>query len=191
MACSPPGSSIHGISQVYWSGLPCPPPGDHQQLDMTEWQHARMQPDCSFCPSQDGMFSLSFFSWLHQVLVAICKIFGCGMQTLSCSMWDLVPWPGVEPGPPALRAWSLNSWITREVPKVSLCINSGYLFCWCPDDEELGGSIHIRSLLSVRNDSPSGWAHDLSVNRCPSGGELPSRVAHESPVWEKEKLFLH
>ena len=29
MDCSPPGSSIHGISrQEYWSGLPFPPPGD-------------------------------------------------------------------------------------------------------------------------------------------------------------------
>ena len=27
--CSTPGSSIHGILQArYWSGLPCPPPGD-------------------------------------------------------------------------------------------------------------------------------------------------------------------
>ena len=27
--CSPPGSSVHGIlQQEYWSGLPCPPPGD-------------------------------------------------------------------------------------------------------------------------------------------------------------------
>ena len=29
MGCSPPGSSVHGIFQArYWSGLPCPPPGD-------------------------------------------------------------------------------------------------------------------------------------------------------------------
>ena len=29
MNCSPPGSSVHGFSrQEYWSGLPCPPPGD-------------------------------------------------------------------------------------------------------------------------------------------------------------------
>ena len=28
-ACSPPGSSVHGIfRQEYWSGLPFPPPGD-------------------------------------------------------------------------------------------------------------------------------------------------------------------
>ena len=27
--CSTPGSSVHGILQArYWSGLPCPPPGD-------------------------------------------------------------------------------------------------------------------------------------------------------------------
>ena len=29
MNCSPPGSSVHGISrQEYWSGLPCPTPGN-------------------------------------------------------------------------------------------------------------------------------------------------------------------
>ena len=28
MDCSPPGSSVHGILQEYWSGLPFPSPGD-------------------------------------------------------------------------------------------------------------------------------------------------------------------
>ena len=29
MGCSPPGSSVHGISQAkYWNGLPFPPPED-------------------------------------------------------------------------------------------------------------------------------------------------------------------
>jgi len=29
MDCSPPGSTVHGILQAkYWSGSPCPPPGD-------------------------------------------------------------------------------------------------------------------------------------------------------------------
>ena len=27
---------------------------------------------------------------------------------LSCSMWDLIPWPGIKPGPSALRAWTLS-----------------------------------------------------------------------------------
>ena len=28
----------------------------------------------------------------------------CSRQNLLCSMWDLAPWPGIKPGPPALRA---------------------------------------------------------------------------------------
>ena len=35
-------------------------------------------------------FFVYLFIWLCWVL-------------LSCSMWDLVPWPGIKPGPPALR----------------------------------------------------------------------------------------
>ena len=33
----------------------------------------------------------------------------------SCSMWNLVLWPGIEPEPPVLRAKSLSHWTTREV----------------------------------------------------------------------------
>ena len=33
-----------------------------------------------------------------------------------CGMRNLVSWPGTEPGPPALGAWSLSHWTTREVP---------------------------------------------------------------------------
>ena len=48
-------------------------------------------------------------------------------------MWDLVPWPGIKPGPPALGMRSLSYWTTREVPQVSewwgcgenvICLNS-------------------------------------------------------------------
>ena len=35
------------------------------------------------------------------------EIFRCGTQALGCGMWDLVPWSGIKPGPPALGAWSL------------------------------------------------------------------------------------
>ena len=62
------------------------------------------------------------FIWLcwvfiaaHGILIAKCGIFSCGMQTLSCGMWVLVPWPGIKAGPPALGAWSLSHWTTREV----------------------------------------------------------------------------
>ena len=37
-------------------------------------------------------------------------------EIVSCGMWDLVPWPGIEPRPPALEAQSLSHWTTREVP---------------------------------------------------------------------------
>ena len=33
-----------------------------------------------------------------------------------CGMWVLVFQPGIEPGPPVLRVWSLSHWTTREVP---------------------------------------------------------------------------
>ena len=55
------------------------------------------------------LFKTCIFIWLWQVLVVACRIF-------SCSMWDLFPWPGIEPGSPALGAWNLSHWTTREVP---------------------------------------------------------------------------
>ena len=54
----------------------------------------------------------------HRIFTAECGIFICGMQTLSCGMWDLVPWPGIGPSPPALGVWSFSHWTTREVPIV-------------------------------------------------------------------------
>ena len=44
------------------------------------------------------------------------QIFSYGMKTLSCSMWDLVPQPGIKPGSPVLRGWGLSHWTTRKVP---------------------------------------------------------------------------
>ena len=50
----------------------------------------------------------------------------CGIFSLRCSMWDLVPRPGTEPRPLALGAWSLSHWTTwkalsclREFSKLS------------------------------------------------------------------------
>ena len=40
---------------------------------------------------------------------------------LSCVMWDLVPGPGIQPGPPALEEQSLSHWTTREVPVFYIC----------------------------------------------------------------------
>ena len=35
---------------------------------------------------------------------------------VSCGTWDPALWAGIKPRPPALRAWSLSHWTTREVP---------------------------------------------------------------------------
>ena len=43
----------------------------------------------------------------------------CGLLVMAC-MWDLIPHPGIEPGSPALGAWSLTHWTTREVPELAL-----------------------------------------------------------------------
>ena len=53
---------------------------------------------------------LKVFIWLHWVLVEAHGIF-------SCSMCDLLPWPGVKPRSPALGACSLSHWTTKDSPK--------------------------------------------------------------------------
>ena len=49
-------------------------------------------------------------------------------------MWDLVPWPGIEPRPPALEAWSLSHQTTRDIPKfycILLYLSSWVSSSWC------------------------------------------------------------
>ena len=53
--------------------------------------------------------------WLCLILVVACGTFIRGMRIFSCGIWDLVPWSGIKPRAPALRAWSLSHWTTREV----------------------------------------------------------------------------
>ena len=64
------------------------------------------------------------FIWLCQVLVVSCEFLVAAYELFSFDMWDLVPWPGVKPWPPALAAWSLGHWTTSKVPYVSV------LFCF-------------------------------------------------------------
>ena len=73
--------------------------------------------DASHVNTRSNITLLFFFIWLQQVLVAACGIFSCGRKTLSCDMWDLVPWPGIEPRDPAWWARNLSYWTTREIPQ--------------------------------------------------------------------------
>ena len=60
--------------------------------------------------------------WLCWVSVAAHEIliFVSAHRIFSCSMWDLVPWPGIEPGISALGVPCLNHWTTRKLPQISL-----------------------------------------------------------------------
>ena len=74
--------------------------------------------------SRPPSFFLSFFylfDYTQLVLVAAHGIFH-----LHCSVWGLVPWPGIEPGLPALGAQCLSPGTTREVPHHphSILVNS-------------------------------------------------------------------
>ena len=48
------------------------------------------------------------------LLLWVCQGLVVAHGTFSCSVWDLVPWPGIEPGPSALGVGVLAS--TRKVP---------------------------------------------------------------------------
>ena len=56
MDCSLPGSSVHGILQAeYWSGLPCPPPGD--------FPDPGIEPTSHMSPALAGGFFTSRATW--------------------------------------------------------------------------------------------------------------------------------
>ena len=52
--------------------------------------------------------------------------------SVSCSMWDLVPRPGMEPRSLALGVWSLGHWTTRKVLqcllRLHLNLNDGFIY---------------------------------------------------------------
>ena len=54
-----------------------------------------------------------FFLFKKLILL---PVFAAAHGIFSCWMWDLVPWAGIKPRPPALGAPSLNHWTTREAP---------------------------------------------------------------------------
>ena len=86
---------------------------------------------CSLLFLPPMLFSLSctcfyLFIWSCQVLVVAGGIFSCGIWTLSCCTWHLVPRAGIEPRP---HAWSLSHQDHQEkIPPVRCLLSlSGLL----------------------------------------------------------------
>ena len=73
--------------------------------------------------------------WKNIYLAALVLVVAPWIFHLHCSMWDLVPWPGIEPGPPALGALSPSHWTTREVLPF-------FQFCWT--------LVNIQNCVSLR-----------------------------------------
>ena len=57
----------------------------------------------------------------------LCEVLFIWQHCESC--WILVPWPGIEPVPPAVEAQSLNHWTTREIPR-SIFLSISHLQSW-------------------------------------------------------------
>ena len=99
-------------------------------------------------------FKLTLFVFLQNFSVPGPS---CSMPDLCWGMNDLVLWPGLEPEPPALGAWSLNHWKTREVlPLILIGLTHIQRWLWkacAPEGRNLGG--HFRSLPT----SVGGYEH--------------------------------
>ena len=91
--------------QEYWSRLSFPSPGN------------LLDPGIEPVPPAIGRQILLSLS--HQGSPSFLKnlfIYSI-VPCLRCGMWDLVPWQGIEPGPPALGASSFSHCITQKVPR--------------------------------------------------------------------------
>ena len=117
MGCSPQGSSVHGIPQariLEWVTIPFSRgsswPKHWTQVFCTAgrfftiWAIGDDPNQVYFNTFQYWNQVYFYITAAYRILVVACKLFSFGM-------WDLVPWPGIEPRPSALEAgaWSLNT----------------------------------------------------------------------------------
>ena len=78
----------------------------------------------SFCLS--SFFLSLFLSLLPSFFLKKYLFIYLTVLGLSCSTWDLVPWPGIESRPSASEERSLSHWTTKEV-----LLSSFFFFLSC------------------------------------------------------------
>ena len=79
------------------------------------------------------------------------RIFSWGMRTLCCTMWDLVPWPGIEPRLPALGVQNLSHWTTTEFPIIDFNKANGKVLREASVQQPLKNWIQIVQFSSVQS----------------------------------------
>ena len=111
-----------------------------------------------------------FLKFIFNIYLAVWGV-SCGMQILSYSRWNLVPWPKLNLGCPALGMQSLSHWTTRDVPLppflklvfpkyVSLCI---LLYTWASTHSTWYGVTSFQTLYKWRHTAPSAWCSLTSL----------------------------
>ena len=80
-------------------------------------------------------------------------------------MWDLVSWPGIEPRPPALGAWSLSHHITRKVPRNWMSFDA-----WPWSVFVKGRSLHLWPVRTPWGDSCVFLSLPYCSDRCFASG---------------------
>ena len=106
-------------------------------------------------------------------------LFSCSMQTLNCSMWDLVPWPGIKPRLPALGAQTLSHWSTRDVPTPASLLTLPFL------PPSVSRALHSPSLLVL------SWSPFLSYWAGPHGWIPKTLPQHHPPFASTPTLHPH
>ena len=106
---------------------------DHVSFSVSRWDGIRIGWDVGWSLAKDMSIWLNkyFFQYLTQggvIIKPISLIFFLififlylTVLGLSCSIQDLVPWPGIEPGPTCFGSKTLSLWTTREAPTIGFC----------------------------------------------------------------------
>ena len=94
----------------------------------------------------------------------LCVLFFFWQSREACGI--LVPRPGIQPVPPAVEAWSLNHWTTREVPTLSnfyliyldfICTES-----WRTFASDLPPSFTGQNFGNLTKNRQSTWTNGIS-----------------------------
>ena len=110
---------------------------------------------CRACSSLSSLFfniSFIYFAVLTQLQHVRSLIFVVAYGIFSCSMWDLVLWPGIKLRTPALEVQSLSHWTTRKVPDLLLSLRLNWSFYFF---SFMGYAFVVMSKNSLPN--PKSW----------------------------------